>query len=131
MTTIPPTFLAAFYSLEAAFPDWKVKPSGQGIPGTLDVYWQALQDLDLADVISAIGGAIQSGQFAPRVADLRSQALGFAQDRARRNTSAQDALDRKREDEALTAAWGDPERKAAAETAIKSTIANLARLKAV
>lgn len=107
MTTIPNEFLAAFYALEAAFPDWKVKPSAQGIPGTVDVYWQALSDLPVADVCAAMGFAIQNGDFAPRIAALRSRASALAQERDVKRVALESAQERLREDARLEAAWKD------------------------
>lgn len=120
---IHPQFLALFHTLEAAFPDWKPKPGGKGIPGTEDVYWAALQEHDMRDIAAAVGKAINSSDFAPRAADLRRMAAEFAG--ARRDREIVEADRRARLEEDTRLANESPESRAKASQAIKDLIARL------
>lgn len=56
-------------------------------PGVIAIYWQGLQDLDLASVRKALNSHVQSpdaGQFMPKIADIRRMLGGTTQDAALR-----------------------------------------------
>lgn len=56
-------------------------------PGVIAIYWQGLRDLDLAAVRHALNAHVQnpdSGQFMPKIADIRRMLGGTTQDSALR-----------------------------------------------
>jgi hypothetical protein len=117
---IDPAFLAAFHMLEAAFPDWKPKPSAPGIPGTVDVYWQSLREFDRGDYAAAVGESIRTGAFAPRVAELLELAGKYRAARQKVEFERQERESLAREDERLRLDRLDPVKCAERAAAIKA-----------
>lgn len=115
---IPPEFLAMFHMLEAAFPDWKPKVGADGVPGTVDVYWQALSEFEVGDIASAVGHAVNFGGFAPRIADLRAKAVAYQLDRLGEVAKRRNVAARLREDAMLALEAADPAKQALKAKAI-------------
>ena len=74
----------AFTEMLAAVSDYCSKPLS---PGVIMIYWQGLKDLELAAIRHAFNCHVQnpdSGQFMPKIADVRRMLGGTTQDSALR-----------------------------------------------